>query len=53
MDQKVNNRSKGNRSGIFIGAISIIAVVIAFVAFDGYPPSDDQTSGAIGTADRS
>jgi len=52
MAQSATNRSKGGRSTIFIGVAILAVCALAYVAYDGFPPSDDQAVGAIGTSDR-
>ena len=52
MTQKASTPFWKGRSGIFIGGILLVAAVIAFVSLDGYPPSDDESAGAIGAAKR-
>ena len=53
MNQKGSNPFLRGKVGIFVGGILLVVAVIAFVALDGYPPSDNDTAGAIGAAQRS
>jgi len=45
MNQKGSNPFLRGKAGIFVGGILLIVAVIAFVALDGYPPSDGDTAG--------